>query len=219
MTEMSASSVAARADAFDDIEQQRGASVLGMWVFLATEILFFGVLFAGYAICRIRFPEAFAAGSRQTDFAMGTLDTAVLLFSSCLAALAVRSVQLGARRSAVWLLMGTASLGCAFLLLHGIEYHDEYKQGLIPALRYDPAGHPPVAMALFFCLYYAITGFHSLHVAIGVVLLARLARMTAHGAFDRDYYAPVEVTALYWHLVDIVWIFVYPLLYLVGRAG
>lgn len=219
MTEASVPLRAARAEAFDDVEQQRGASVLGMWVFLATEILFFGVLFAGYTICRIRFPEAFVLGSRHTDMLMGTADTAVLLLSSCLAALAVRDVQLGGRRSAAWLLAGTASLGCAFLVLHGLEYHDEYKEGLIPVLNYKPPGHPPTAMALFFCLYYAITGFHSLHVAIGVVLLARLAWMAGRGAFAPDYYGPVEITTLYWHLVDIVWIFVYPLLYLVGRAG
>lgn len=219
MSDASLPLLAHRAEAFDDAEQQRGASALGMWVFIATEVLFFGVLFAGYAICRWRFPEAFAEGGRHTDLMLGTIETAILLTSSCLAALAVRDVQLGGRRAASCLLLGTAALGASFLVLHGFEYHAEYQEALIPGIRYHPSGHPPPAMMIFFCLYYFITGFHSLHVAIGVVLLARLARRAWLGAFAADYFAPVEVTALYWHLVDIVWIFVYPLIYLVGRSS
>lgn len=219
MRQASAPLLAARAAQFDDEAQQRGASTLGMWTFIATEVLFFGVLFAGYTLCRVQFPQAFAAGSRHTDLLLGSVETAMLLLSSCLAALAVRDVQLGGRRAAGWMLLGTAMLGAGFLLLHGFEYHAEYKEALIPGLRYQPEGHPPAAMTLFFCLYYFITGFHSLHVAIGVVLLCRLAFKTWRGAFAHDYYAAIEITALYWHLVDIVWIFVFPLIYLVGRAG
>ncbi|PXV55843.1 cytochrome c oxidase subunit 3 [Dyella jiangningensis] len=219
MTQASAPLLAARASQFDDTEQQRGASALGMWVFIATEVLFFGVLFAGYTIGRLRFPEAFAAGGRRTDLLLGSIETGILLSSSCLAALAVRDVQLGGRRSSPWLLLGTAALGAAFLVMHGFEYHSEYEEALIPGLRYHPSGDPPHAMAIFFCLYYFITGFHSLHVAIGVALLSRLAVKAWQGAFSPDYIAPVEVTALYWHLVDIVWIFVYPAVYLVGRSS
>jgi cytochrome c oxidase subunit 3 len=203
---------------FDDAVQQREASTLGMWAFLATEILFFGVLFTGYAFCRVKFPEAFAEGSRHTDMLLGTLETAVLLISSCAAAVAVREVQLGGQRAATWLLLATAALGITFLVMHGFEYVAEYHEGMIPGIRYTQHGTHAAAMQLFFCLYYFITGFHSLHVSIGVVLLSTMAWRTYRGAFDQDYHTPLELTALYWHLVDIVWIFVYPLIYLVGRA-
>ena len=207
------------AEQFDDAVQQREAATLGMWTFIATEVLFFGVLFAGYTLCRVRFPAAFAAASRHTDLLLGTLETAVLLTSSCAVALAVREVQLGGRRSVSWLLFATALLGTAFLVMHGFEYVSEYHEGLIPGIRYTQHGPYAATMQLFFCLYYFITGFHSLHVAIGVGLLLALAWRTRRGAFDAHYHTPLELTALYWHLVDIVWIFVYPLLYLIGRAG
>ncbi|MEI7035333.1 cytochrome c oxidase subunit 3 family protein [Fulvimonas yonginensis] len=204
---------------FDDPVQQREAATLGMWVFLATEILFFGVLFAGYTYCRVLFPDAFATGSRRTDMLLGTLETAVLLTSSCAVALAVREVQLGGRRMATALLGFTAALGIAFLVMHGFEYAAEYEEGLIPAIHYTQQGVHARGMAIFYCLYYFITGFHSLHVAIGVAVLLVMAWRTWHHAFDQDYHTPLELTALYWHLVDIVWIFVYPLVYLVGRAA
>jgi cytochrome c oxidase subunit 3 len=204
---------------FDDPVQQREAATLGMWAFLATEVLFFGVLFAGYTLCRVRFPEAFAEGSRHTDMLLGTIETAVLLTSSCAVALAVREVQLGGRRVATVLLGLTAALGVGFLVMHGFEYVAEYKEGLIPGVRYTQQGAYAHGMAIFYCLYYFITLFHSLHVSIGVAVLLVMAWRTGHRAYDADYHTPLELTALYWHLVDIVWIFVYPLIYLVGRAG
>lgn len=219
MSEASTPLLANRAIQFDDDAQQRESSVLGMWVFIATEVLFFGVLFVGYTVARVQFPRAFADGGARTDLLLGSIETGILLISSCLAALAVRDVRFGACRVVSWLLAGTALLGVTFLVLHGIEYHAEYEEALIPGMRYHPSGHPAPAMMIFFCLYYVITGFHSLHVAIGVALLSRLAWKASRGAFSSDYFAPVEVTALYWHLVDIVWIFVYPLVYLVGRSG
>ena len=204
---------------FDDPVQQREAATLGMWAFLATELLFFGVLFAGYTLCRVRFPDAFAEASRHTDMLLGTLETAVLLTSSCAVALAVREVQLGGRRLATALLGRTAALGAAFLVMHGLEYYAEYREGLVPAIRYTQHGPYAQGMEIFYCLYYFITLFHSLHVAIGVAVLLAMAWRTWRGAFDLDYHTPLELTALYWHLVDIVWIFVYPLIYLGGRAG
>jgi cytochrome c oxidase subunit III len=203
---------------FDDASQQREASTLGMWAFLATEILFFGVLIAAYTLCRVRYPEAFAAGSRRTDVVLGTIETAVLLASSCTVALAVRDIQLGGRRIATWLLSGTAALGVAFLCIHGFEYTSEYHEGLIPALHYVQDGPQAVPMQMFFFLYYVTTLFHGLHVTIGVVLLLVMARRTHRGDFRPRYHTPVELSALYWHLVDIVWIFVFPLMYLIGRA-
>jgi cytochrome c oxidase subunit III len=207
------------AEQFDDATQQREAATLGMWSFIATEILFFGVLFAGYAFCRVEFPEAFKEGSRHTDLLLGTVETADLLISSCLIAVAVREVQLGGQRIATWLIGLTAALGLAFLIMHGFEYVSEYHEGLMPGIRYTQSGQGATAMQLFFCLYYFITGFHSLHVTVGVVVLLVMARRTYRGDFDQDYHTPLEMSALYWHLVDLVWIFVFPLMYLIGRAG
>jgi len=207
------------AEQFDDAVQQREAATLGMWVFLATEILFFGVLFASYAVCRVLYPQGFAAASRHTDMLLGTLETAVLLVSSTAMALAVRALKLDARRAATALLAVTACLGLAFLVMHGFEYYREYREHLIPGIDFSQEGAAARAVELFFCLYYFITGFHSLHVLTGVVIIGVLAPRVARGAFGPQRYTTLELTALYWHLVDIVWIFVYPAIYLVGRAG
>lgn len=204
---------------FDDAPQQKEAAVLGMWAFIATEVLFFGVLFAAYVVCRWSFPLPFVEGSAHIDFAMGTAETAVLLTSSCLVALASREIQLGHARLSAVLLAATAALGLVFLALHGSEYHDEYTEGLIPGIRYLQHGPDAAQMELFFALYYVITGFHSLHVLIGVVLLLIMAVRTWRGSFSPTYYTPIEITGLYWGLVDVVWIFAYTALYLVGSAG
>lgn len=204
---------------FDDPPQQRDAAMLGMWAFIATEVLFFGVLFAAYVICRWRFPLAFVEGSAHTDFAMGTAETAILLISGCLSAIALRQIQLDRARQSAVLLAITAALGATFLVLHGMEYHDEFEEGLIPGLHYTQTGPGAKGMELFFCLYYVITGFHSLHVLIGVVLLLVMAVRCWRGAFNSAYHTPIEISGLYWSLVDIVWIFVYPAIYLVGSAG
>ena len=204
---------------YDSAAQQHEAATLGMWVFIATEVLFFGVLFASYTICRILFPVGFAVASRHTDMALGTAETAVLLLSSCLIALAVREIRLDERRHGAWLLAATAGLGLTFLVMHGIEYHKEYTEHLIPGVDFLQQGPQAHAVELFFCLYYCITGFHSLHVAIGVSVILVVAVRVWHGSFGSQRNTTPELTALYWHLVDIVWIFVYPLLYLIGRAG
>ncbi|HEY1725484.1 MAG TPA: cytochrome c oxidase subunit 3 family protein [Steroidobacteraceae bacterium] len=204
---------------YDDAVQQREAATLGMWVFLATEILFFGVLFASYTICRVLHPTGFAIASRHTDMLLGTIETAVLLISSSLIALAVRAIKLDQRRVASLLMTGTAALGVAFLVMHGFEYLREYREHLIPGLDFMQSGPYAPSVELFFCLYYFITGFHSLHVLIGVSVILVLAARVARGSFGAQRYTTLELTALYWHLVDIVWIFVYPLIYLIGRSG
>ncbi len=204
---------------FDDAVQQREAATLGMWVFLSTEILFFGVLFASYTICRVLYPQGFAVASRHTDMLLGTIETAVLLTSSSLIALGVRAVKLDLRRAAVWLLAGTAALGISFLVMHGFEYYKEYTEHLVPGIDFAQSGPQARAVELFFCLYYFITGFHSIHVIVGVSIIGVLAIRVALGAFGAQRYTTLELTALYWHLVDIVWIFVYPVIYLVGRSG
>jgi cytochrome c oxidase subunit 3 len=204
---------------YDDAKQQREAATLGMWIFLSTEILFFGVLFASYTVCRVLYPEGFAAASRRTDMWLGTAETAVLLVSSSLIALGVRSIQIDRRGWASALFAATASLGIAFLVMHGFEYHKEYSEHLVPGLDFDQTGPLSRAVELFFWMYYCITGFHSLHVAIGIVVISVLAVRIARGRFGAlDCTAP-DLAALYWHLVDIVWIFVYPLIYLAGRSA
>lgn len=204
---------------FDDLVQQRESATLGMWMFLATEILFFGVLFTSYTICRVLHPAGFAAASRHTDMLLGTIETAVLLISSALIALAVRAIKLDQRTTATVLLLGTAGLGITFLVMHGFEYYREYTEHLVPGVNFEQHGEHARAVELFFCLYYFITGFHSLHVLIGVCVILVLAKWVAHGAFGPQHHTTPELTALYWHLVDIVWIFVYPVIYLVGRSG
>jgi cytochrome c oxidase subunit 3 len=204
---------------YDDAGQQMEAATLGMWIFLATEILFFGVLFASYTVMRILHPQGFAAASRLTDMALGTAETAVLLVSSCLIALGVRALKLDQRRMASWLLICTALLGTAFLVMHGFEYRREYVEHLIPGIDFAQSGPHAGSIEIFFFLYYCITGFHSLHVAVGVVLISVLAVQVARGRYGAQRYTRPELTGLYWHLVDIVWIFVYPLIYLIGRGG
>ncbi|HEY6923147.1 MAG TPA: hypothetical protein VI653_06755, partial [Steroidobacteraceae bacterium] len=172
---MSTASGAHLEEQYSDPIQQREAATLGMWVFLATEILFFGVLFASYTFCRVVYPEGFAEASRHTDMLLGTVETAVLLISSSLVALAVRAIKLDQRRSATLLLCCTGLLGTSFLVMHGFEYHDEYTEHLVPGLNFQQAGPHAKAMELFFCLYYFITGFHSLHVLVGAVLMFVLA--------------------------------------------
>ncbi|SEV84934.1 cytochrome c oxidase subunit 3 family protein [Luteibacter sp. 329MFSha] len=206
------------AEPFDDVAQQREAATLGIWAFLATEILFFGVLFAAYAILRTLWPDAFASGSRHTDLLWGGVETGVLLVSSFSVALALRDVQLGGRRLAAWLLVLTAVLGLVFLGIHAAEYHADYKAAVIPGFRYEEVGGLAAQEQLFFVLYYVTTAFHGLHVAIGVVLLGVMAWRTRRGDFLPESHNALEVSALYWHLVDIVWVFVFPLYYLVGRA-
>lgn len=213
-----ASGVAAFAPQFDDAEQQRLASNLGIWVFLATEVLFFGALFAAYAITRVRFPEAFAQGSRLTNVALAGANTAVLLTSSLTMALGVHAAQQGKRRALVGWLGMTAALGCAFLAIKAVEYRIDYLEHLVPTLNFHASGPQADQIELFFYLYFFITGVHALHVLIGIGCIATIAVMASRGAFSPSYFTPVDVTGLYWHLVDIIWLFVFPILYLVSRS-
>lgn len=197
--------------------QQKDASTLGMWVFLVTEIMFFGGLFSGYVVYRSLFPGVFAAASHHLDITLGALNTAVLICSSLTMALAVRSAQLGARRLLVGFLSSTLLLGSVFLVIKSIEWWHKYTEGHIPGpwFRWEQAGAGNAQ--IFFSLYFSLTGLHALHMVIGVGLLAVLAIRAWRGRFSSAYYTPVDLTGLYWHFVDIVWIFLFPLLYLIGR--
>ncbi len=206
------------AEQFQAPEQQEEAATLGMWVFLATEVLFFGVLFTSYLIGRLLHPDAFADASRETDVFLGTLNTAVLLTSSLSMALAVRAARLGRRRALVIFLLVTVGIGLAFLGVKGYEYYEDYHHHLIPALNFTYDGPRAAQVELFFILYFLMTGLHAIHVTLGVLTLSVMTALSARGRFSARYYTPVEVTGLYWHFVDIVWVFLYPLLYLVSRA-
>jgi cytochrome c oxidase subunit 3 len=202
---------------FDDLEQQKEASTLGMWTFLATEILFFGGMFMGYIIFRWLYPEAFSLASQKMDLALGTINTAVLLTSSLTMALAVRAAQTGERKLTVLLLAATMVLGVVFLGIKGVEYYHKFEEHFVPgsSFSFDPPGFAPQAQ-LFFILYFLLTGVHALHLIIGVGLTGVIAFMAWRGRFTEEYYSPVEVTGLYWHFVDVVWIFLFPLLYLIN---
>jgi cytochrome c oxidase subunit 3 len=249
---------------FEDLDQQHEAATLGMWVFLATELMVFGGLFAGYTVYRVAYPEAFERASQKLNVFYGGLNTLVLLTSSLTMALAVWAIQTGRQRLLTYFLASTVALGTAFLVVKGFEYFGDYEDRLMPFLpggfdpsewhagsgheqegesggwkgkegkgetREDPNVDPgtnsmPIEMhvffaqrvRLFYAFYYIMTGLHALHLIIGIVLLWILTVLASRGRFNEAYYSPVEVTGLYWHFVDVVWIFLLPLLYLVGTV-
>jgi cytochrome c oxidase subunit III len=214
----------ALAHQFEDLEQQHETDTLGIWVFLVTEIMFFGGLFASYTIYRSLYPAAFEATSRVLNVRLGAINTMILLSSSFTMAMAVRSAQI-AKRNALMLFLGlTMLLGVAFICVKGVEYHEEYVEHIIPGVDFAPQGEIlqhllPGGLGhaqLFMCFYFMMTLVHALHMIIGLSLLLVLLLRGRHGTFTSRYFAPVEVTGLYWHFVDIVWIFLFPLLYLVG---
>jgi cytochrome c oxidase subunit III len=201
---------------FETIEQQQETSTLGMWAFLVTEVMFFGGLFGAYTVYRFLYPEAFAAASHHLNYIIGAINTAVLIGSSMTMALAVRAAQLGNRRNQVIFLLLTIVLGSTFLGIKVVEYHDKFVHHLVPGPHFQFEG-PPEAQ-LFFGLYFAMTGMHAVHMIIGIGMLATLAVLASRGRFSAEYYTPVELGGLYWHFVDIVWIYLFPLLYLI-RGG
>jgi cytochrome c oxidase subunit III len=199
------------------LEQQDEAAQLGIWVFLATEMMFFGALLLGYAVLRKAYPAAFAEAGRETKLLIGTVNTAVLLTSSATMAWALHAAEAGRRRLLALLLAITAGFGLVFLALKGVEYAQEYSEHLVPGVNFDPARGP--AVELFYFLYFTLTGLHAVHLTVGIALVLVLAVRAWRGAFSPAHYAAVEVTGLYWHFVDFVWIFLYPLIYLNGRSG
>jgi cytochrome c oxidase subunit 3 len=202
---------------FDNVEQQKDASTLGMWVFLATEILFFGGMFLCYTVYRSSYPTAFGHASNHLDVIWGAVSTAVLICSSFTMACAVTSAATGARNALLGFLAITIVFGVAFLVVEMSEWHTLYKEGLMPGFNFTYKGLDPNHVQLFFSLYFAMTGLHATHVTIGVVLLAVMALRSFAGAFSAGYYTPIEITGLYWHFVDLVWIFLFPLYYLIAR--
>lgn len=202
---------------FDDAEQQHDASTLGMWLFLAQEVMFFGGLFTAYVVYRTAFPDAFRAGSHELDITLGTINTIVLLTSSLTMALAVHAAQVSKRAMLIVNLLFTLFFGLVFLGVKVIEYAAKFEHHLVPGPHFQFHGADPSNTQLFFSLYFAMTGLHALHMIVGAGLLLVLLARSWQGMFNRNYYTPVEMVGLYWHFVDLIWIFLFPLLYLVGR--
>jgi cytochrome c oxidase subunit 3 len=202
------------AERFETLGVQTYAAQLGMWVFIASEVLFFSALFTLYAATRAAYPREFASAAGETNLLLGSLNTYVLLTASFLVAWALHAIRHGADRTAARLLGAAAALGVVFLGLKGVEYVEHLRAGLAPGLYFDSPRLHGRGYAYFFALYYAMTGLHALHVAGGIVLLAWIARRTARHAYDADYHTPIELGGMYWHFVDVVWLFLWPAFYL-----
>ena len=215
---------------FEDMEQQTHTVTLGMWTFLATEILFFGVLFVAYTMLRMRWQEAFRHGSEDLKLWIGGANTAILLTSSTFMALAVRAAKIG---DAKWLMIHlaiTVLFGLAFLGLKATEYYLETKEHLVPQINFsriapDEQDKPPAQQhprpdieELFMGFYFIMTAFHAIHMIVGISVLIVLILLAKYRHFSPEYHNPVEVAGLYWHFVDIVWVFLYPALYLLRQS-
>jgi len=211
----------ALAHQFDNLEQQREAGTIGMWVFLITEVMFFGGLFMAYLTYRYWYPDSFAAGSSELQTILGATNTVVLICSSLTMALAVWSAQTGVRRLQIIFLILTMLLGLAFLGIKAYEYYSKYVESHIPWGNFKWEGPLPGTatvhtVQMFYWLYFAMTGLHALHMVVGISILSVLLFLAWRGRFTPEYHAPMEISGLYWHFVDIVWIFLFPLLYLLG---
>jgi len=206
------------------MEQQRDTATFGMWMFLLTEIMFFGGLFCSYLVYRRTYYEAFVEGSQKMNIILGAVNTAVLICSSLTMAMGVRAVQMGHRKLMVVLLLVTILFGFGFLGIKAVEYHEHWTNHEFPGPNFhfetgDPA-HPatdPQHTQIYFSLYWAMTGLHALHMVIGIGLVTWLVVGGLRKIFTTEYYSPVENVGLYWHFVDLVWIYLFPLLYLISH--
>jgi len=214
---------------FFSMDQQLEASTLGMWVFLVTEVMFFGGLFMAYVVYRNMYPAAWLESSHELNWKLGGLNTGVLICSSITMALAVRAAMLGEKKNQLVNLTITMILGATFLVVKFFEYKAKFEHHLVPGPNWDPhqvlpsgelvAVHLPQGSQLFFSLYFMMTGIHAIHMVIGLGIMGYIWWQAYKGTYNAEYFAPVEVSGLYWHFVDIVWIFLFPLLYLLGARG
>lgn len=214
---------------FETPVQQFESAKLGMWLFLAQEVLFFSGLFVAYGVFRVQYPEAFEAGSAQLDRIIGGFNTCVLLISSFTAAMAVRMAQLEEKRWVSINLVITIVCAMAFLVIKYFEYEAKFDHGLLPGEHFHPhmehihswipgvehVDAMPQKTHIFFGIYFVLTGLHGIHVAIGIGVLLWILIRNQRGEFNKHYWTPVDIAALYWHLVDLVWIYLFPLLYLI----
>jgi len=204
---------------FEDREQQSEASHIGMWLFLSQEIMFFTGLFVAYGVYRYKFPEAFHEGSAQLNFYIGTVNTTVLLASSVTMAMCVYCTQTGKWKGQVAYLCATLGLGLTFLVIKGFEWKQKWDHGLIPSIHWQPHGlEHPVHDELFFSLYFIMTGMHAFHMVIGFGIGAVFVYLCwVKKEYGPNKYLPIEYFGLYWHFVDIVWVFLFPMMYLISQ--
>jgi cytochrome c oxidase subunit III len=206
---------------FETPVQQFDAAKLGMWLFLAQELLFFSGLFVAYLVFRMWYPDAWSVCSHELDWQMGTVNTLVLLFSSLTAVLAVRSAQVGDKAWTGYYILITIACAFIFLVVKYFEYAHKFHAGLLPGHYFAPvAGHTissvfPPGSAAYFSVYFMATGVHGLHVIIGIGVLFWIYLRNAKGEFSPEFFTPVDLVALYWHLVDLIWIYLFPFLYLI----
>lgn len=201
---------------FVDATQQHEASKFGLWIFLLTEILLFGGLFCAYAIFRAWYPETFYNAHVHLDATLGAVNTVVLILSSLTVALAIRSIQLDKSRQTIIYLALTIAFAATFMVIKYFEYSHKIEIGLLPGKFYTFEGIEGTNPHIFFSIYFGMTGLHGLHVLGGMVFLSWVLQQTFKGVYSSKYYTPVELGGLYWHLVDMIWIYLFPLLYLIG---
>jgi len=201
---------------FSEASQQSESAKLGMWIFLLTEVLLFGGLFVAYTVFRVLNPDMFYNAHKHLDVTMGTLNTIVLITSSLTMALAIRSIQLNDRNNSIRLLVTTFVLAGVFLVVKYFEYSHKFHLGQLPGKYYTYTGIEGTNPHIFFSIYFMMTGLHGIHVIAGMIAIGWVLRRTIKRHFSSEYYTPMELTGLYWHLVDMIWIFLFPLLYLIG---
>lgn len=201
---------------FSDMAQQKDAAKLGMWFFLLTEVLTFGGLFCAYAVYRAWYPEMFSNAHKELNVIMGTINTVVLITSSLTMALAIRSMQLDRKNQTMWYLLFTFLLAGTFMAIKYFEYTHKIHVGQLPGRFYTFEGIEGANPHIFFSIYFMMTGLHGIHVLGGMALIAWLMYKTKKDTFSSGYYTPIEMTGLFWHLVDLIWIFLFPLFYLIG---
>jgi cytochrome c oxidase subunit 3 len=201
---------------FSEAIQQRESAKLGVWIFLLTEVLLFGGLFCAYAVFRSWYPDMFLNAHKALNVTLGTTNTVVLITSSVTMALAIRAMQLGKKRLTIVNLSITLLLAAAFLVIKYFEYSHKIHLGQLPGKFYTYTGIEGTNPHVFFSIYFAMTGLHGLHVIAGMGVISWVLTRTVRNHFSPEYYTPIELTGLYWHLVDMIWIFLFPLLYLVG---
>lgn len=200
---------------FEDIYQQRTAATFGLWVFLATEVLFFGGLFMGYTVYRLLYPHAFAIASKETEWWIGATNLAILITSSFTISMGVRAGEHGRILAAEVLILITAFLGAAFLMLKGYEYYLDIMHHLVPGSDFDLS---PPATQIFWSFYWIMTALHAIHLTTAVGIMLTVWWNLHTRAFVPRHQTTLKVAGLYWHFVDIIWIFLYPTLYLIGRT-
>jgi len=201
---------------YADSEQQRESAKLGMWIFLLTEVLLFGGLFVTYGIFRAWYPEMFFNAHKHLDVLLGSVNTIVLISSSVTMALAIRSLQVNSKQHAIMFLILTLLFAATFMVIKYFEYSHKIELGQLPGRMYTYTGVQGSNPHIFFSVYFAMTALHGLHVLIGMIVIGWVLYRTIKNHFSHEYYTPVEMTGLYWHLVDMIWIFLFPLLYLIG---